>query len=93
MSFLTTTMAAIVVAASLVVPAPADGQRSCPRQGSRDGIDMCEYESHNQMLSKLKRLEDTFPNLARVQRVGTSVKGKSAQLQFRNETEGVEFFI
>ena len=78
MSFVTTTIA-IVVAAGLV----ANGQRSCPRQGSRDGIDMCEYESHNQMLSKLKRLEDTFPNLARVQRVGTSVKGKSARL-FRN---------
>jgi len=49
---------------------------SCPRQGVRDGIAMCQYESHGQMLSKLRALEERRPNLARLERVGSSVKGK-----------------
>ena len=32
-----------------------------------------------QMLSKLRALEESRPNLARLERVGSSVKGKHAQ--------------
>ena len=40
------------------------------------GINMCSYENHNQMLSKLQNLERRFPNLAKVGVVGNSAEGK-----------------
>merc|ERR1740131_26421 len=41
-----------------------------------DGIDMCSYESHNQLIEKFKNLEKKYPNLAQVGSIGKSVKGK-----------------
>ena len=40
------------------------------------GINMCKYETHKQMLAKLRRLESEYPGLAQVGSVGTSVRGR-----------------
>ena len=40
------------------------------------GINMCSYESHNEMLGKLKTLESRHPNLAKIGVIGNSVQGR-----------------
>ena len=40
------------------------------------GINMCKYESHKQLVAKLKQLERDYPGLAKVGSVGTSVRGR-----------------
>jgi len=45
-----------------------------------NGINMCQYESHQKMVQKLVSLANRFPNLAMVESVGKSVKGR--QLAF-----------
>ena len=42
-----------------------------------NGIDMCHYESHEEMLEKLESLATQYPNLALVSSVGNSVQGRS----------------
>jgi carboxypeptidase D len=37
---------------------------------------MCDYESHDKMVSKLMKLATRYPNLARVDSVGDSVQGR-----------------
>ena len=41
-----------------------------------NGIDMCDYESHEEMLEKLESLAAQYPNLAMVGSVGNSVQGR-----------------
>ncbi len=40
------------------------------------GINMCKYESHEEMVNRLSRLSDQFPELARVGSIGRSVQGR-----------------
>ena len=42
-----------------------------------NGIDMCHYESHEEMIEKLESLATQYPNLALVSSVGNSVQGRS----------------
>ena len=39
---------------------------------------MCDYESHDKMVSKLMKLATRYPNLARVDSVGDSVQQVAA---------------
>ena len=41
-----------------------------------DGINMCDYESHEDMYCKLDTLAKTYPRLARLGTVGKSVQGR-----------------
>lgn len=41
-----------------------------------DGINMCGYETHQQMIGRLRLLEQKNPNIAKVGSIGSSVKGK-----------------
>jgi len=41
-----------------------------------NGINMCNYESHDKMVRKLVKLATRFPNLAQVDTVGDSVEGR-----------------
>ena len=41
-----------------------------------NGIDMCDYESHEEMVEKLESLATQYPNLALVSSVGNSVQGR-----------------
>ena len=41
------------------------------------GIDMCDYESHEEMIEKLEILATQYPNLAMVDSVGNSVQGRT----------------
>ena len=43
---------------------------------SIDGINLCEYGNHEELISNLERLEEDFPGLARTGSIGRSVKGK-----------------
>ena len=47
------------------------GQRQ-PRGCVIDNIDMCGYESHRQMIDKLMRLQQLYPNIVQVE---TNQKG------------------
>ena len=49
-------------------------QREC--ETIENGIDMCDYESHEEMLEKLESLATKYPNLAMVDSVGNSVQGR-----------------
>ena len=40
------------------------------------GIDMCSYQSHEEMIKRLERLQTQYPNLVRVESLGKSVRGK-----------------
>ena len=48
-------------------------QASC---GNKDGINMCNYENHNQLIQKLDNLQANYPNLASVGQVGSSIEGR-----------------
>jgi len=58
----------------------SDGNRGLAKSKTSrctaDGIDMCSYESHNQLIEKFMNLEKKYPNLAQVGSIGKSVKGK-----------------
>ena len=41
-----------------------------------NGIDMCDYEGHEEMVEKLESLATQYPNLAMVGSVGNSVQGR-----------------
>jgi len=41
-----------------------------------DGINMCGYETHKQMIGRLRNIEQRNPNIAKIGSIGTSVKGK-----------------
>ena len=41
-----------------------------------NGIDMCDYESHEEMVEKLESLAIQYPNFAMVGSVGNSVQGR-----------------
>ena len=41
-----------------------------------NGINMCEYETHEKMIGKLQSLTKRYPNLAKVGTVGKSVQGR-----------------
>jgi len=41
-----------------------------------DSIRMCEYESHQSLVSKLQNLQKKYPNLAKVGSIGKSVEGR-----------------
>ena len=41
-----------------------------------NGIDMCEYENHEEMVEKLESLAIKYPNLAMVGSVGNSIQGR-----------------
>ncbi len=59
----------------LVAFVAVDGQRqSCATFDG--GIDMCRYESHEQMIRKLQTLAARYPHLAAVGSVGKSVQGR-----------------
>ena len=49
-------------------------QREC--ETIENGIDMCDYESHEEMLEKLESFATQYPNLAMVSSVGNSVQGR-----------------
>ena len=53
----------------------APGQRQ-PRGCVIDGIDMCGYESHQEMVGKLRNLQLEHPTLVRVNSIGRSVRGQ-----------------
>ena len=40
------------------------------------GIDMCGYQSHEEMVERLERLQTRFPNLVRVGSLGKSVRSR-----------------
>ena len=40
------------------------------------GIDMCSYQSHEEVIKRLERLQAQYPNLVRVESLGKSVRGK-----------------
>ena len=40
------------------------------------GIDMCSYQSHEEMIKRLERLQTQYPTLVRVESLGKSVRGK-----------------
>jgi len=42
-----------------------------------DDINMCEYESHRDMLGRLKTIQRKYPRIAKVGSIGTSVQGRS----------------
>ena len=37
---------------------------------------MCSYQSHEEMIERLERLQTQYPNLVRVESLGKSVRGK-----------------
>ena len=41
-----------------------------------DGINLCEYGNHDELITNLERLGEEFPGLARTGSIGRSVKGK-----------------
>jgi len=41
-----------------------------------DGINMCGYETHKQMIGRLRRIEQRNPSIAQLGTIGTSVRGK-----------------
>merc|ERR1719412_1704497 len=41
------------------------------------GINMCSYESHNEMIRKLQNIERRHPNIAKVGTIGSSVEGRA----------------
>ena len=41
-----------------------------------DGISMCGYETHQQMIGRLRNIQQRNPNIAKVGSIGTSVRGK-----------------
>lgn len=41
------------------------------------GINMCNYQNHEQMVQRLTRLAERFPNLAQMGSVGKSAQGRS----------------
>jgi carboxypeptidase D len=41
-----------------------------------DGVNMCEYGNHEELITKLGRLEKDFPGFARTGSIGRSLKGK-----------------
>jgi len=49
------------------------GRSSC----NVDGINMCKYESHRDMLGRLKTIQRKYPRIAKVGSIGTSVEGRS----------------
>ena len=52
---------------------------SSPKQKTRTTLltfDMCDYESHEEMVEKLESLATQYPNLAMVGSVGNSVQGR-----------------
>merc|ERR1719481_2012468 len=54
-------------------------RRQGGRQGGRcvvDGINMCGYETHKQMIGRLRRIEQNNPSIAQVGTIGNSVRGK-----------------
>merc|ERR1719481_339576 len=54
-------------------------RRQGGRQGGRcvvDGINMCGYETHKQMIGRLRRIEQNKPRIAQVGTIGNSVRGK-----------------
>ena len=52
----------------------ARGQKAC--KAFDGGIDMCEYETHEELIERLRQLERKYPGLAQVGSVGKSVKGR-----------------
>ena len=40
------------------------------------GIDMCDYQAHEEMVERLERLQTRFPNLVRVGSLGKSVRSR-----------------
>lgn len=57
----------------------AFGQRQRPSECSNfdGGINMCDYEDHSRMISRLTRLAERFPGLAQIGAIGKSVQGKA----------------
>ena len=58
-------------------------RRQRPREGNGldcstfdGGIDMCSYQSHQEMLGRLHSLERRFPRVAQVGTIGKSVEGR-----------------
>jgi len=64
----------VLVILSLIVSVNSQRQRQdC---ATFDGINMCDYESHEDMYRKLDTLAKTYPRLARLGTVGKSVQGR-----------------
>ena len=59
-------------------PNPLNSIEVIPRECEtvENGIDMCDYESHEEMVEKLESLATQYPNLALVSSVGSSVQGR-----------------
>jgi len=72
-AFLTFWLTLTLAAEDEVTLRRARRQAACSNQ---DGIDMCSYENHVQMVAKLQNLANRFPNLAKIGSVGTSVENR-----------------
>merc|ERR1711970_443655 len=66
----------LVICAVLVITAKVNGTDNKAKDCIIDDIDMCDYESHAEMLTKLEELVKKYPQISKTGSIGKSVKGK-----------------
>ena len=57
----------VLLLQGLVLVRAQRGTRNCVV----DGVDMCQYESHSEMINKLQSLQRQYPNIVKVSKVIT----------------------
>ena len=57
----------VLLLEGLVLVRAQRGTRNCVV----DGVEMCQYESHNEMINKLQSLQRQYPNIVKVSKVIT----------------------
>ena len=55
----------VLLLQGLVLVRAQRGTRNCVV----DGVDMCQYESHREMISKLQSLQNQYPHIVKVARL------------------------
>ena len=66
-NMLESTWWSVLLLQGLVLVRAQRGTRNCVV----DGVDMCQYESHSEMINKLQSLQRQYPNIVKVSKVIT----------------------
>ena len=62
---LSSTWGSVLLLQGLVLVSAQRGSRNCVV----DGVDMCQYESHREMINKLQSLQRQYPDIVKVWKI------------------------